>query len=219
MTAMGWHFLTKTRKLSHSDFRPVVAGESLRVEHPEQITLCRYGLHASIKALDALRFSFSLDAVVCRVALRGHILFGDDKMVGEERHCYWMADAGMEIAAFNLWMARRVIRKAKNENLKTRDYEYALYMMHLYITGMINSREMFDAAPRFNLSLSQYESQLAQEAIRSCVLLSSQAYIPVLCYLTYPQTAEWDALKEEFNARLTAGLYRLKPDHAPDEEV
>ena len=84
-----WHFLHESRCLQHDDGRPVVVGETLRVAGAP--ILCKHGLHASARAIDAL--SNAPGAVACLVTLGGEIAHSQDKSAAQERTVLWMVDA------------------------------------------------------------------------------------------------------------------------------
>jgi hypothetical protein len=85
----GWHFLTDDRRLQFGDREEVKVGEWLRVEG--ELKMCSWGLHASKRAIDALRYAPG--SVACRVELRSDLQHDDDKSVGRERRVMWMLDA------------------------------------------------------------------------------------------------------------------------------
>ena len=80
----AWHFLTKDKMLQYGDNREVRLGETLTVD-PAELNPCNYGLHASVRALDALKYLSWSDAVICYVELGGKIIEGGDKHVASER--------------------------------------------------------------------------------------------------------------------------------------
>ena len=68
----GWHFLRADHRLGHGDNREVHVREALTVDGPLEI--CRSGLHASPRALDA--FNYAPGPIACRVTLSGTIIRG-----------------------------------------------------------------------------------------------------------------------------------------------
>ena len=85
---------------------------------PGQPELCRRGLHASVYALDAL--SFASSPWVHRVEVSGSIMFGGDKIAGQERRHLWCMDATPVLHAFarscaldvaHLWDMPDVVRR------------------------------------------------------------------------------------------------------------
>jgi hypothetical protein len=106
---LGWWFCREERVLPHGDGRPVVAGEILTVPGP--VILCKRGLHASERPMDAL--SYAPGPILCRVRLSGEIVRGedkgDDKLAATERTVLWMADASATLWAFACDCAERAL--------------------------------------------------------------------------------------------------------------
>ena len=115
MTILAWHFIGHDRLMAHTGI-PVVSGETYRVEGP--LVMYEHGLHASERPIDALQYAPG--PVVCRVAMGGEIVTGDDKCVATERQVIWMADATEVLCAFarqcaldvaHLWDMPDVVRQ------------------------------------------------------------------------------------------------------------
>ena len=87
---LAWHF-TKGFKLR--DGQDLVAGRTYKVEGP--LRLCEHGLHASIRAIDALEYA--PDTVVSRVECSGDIVHGEDKLVCSQRKVLWCRDVSKEL--------------------------------------------------------------------------------------------------------------------------
>lgn len=85
---LAWHFLPASKCLSYGPHTPVEVGRELSVNPP--LRMCRHGLHASPRALDAFRFFRG--PIACRVELSGELLHGPDKICAERRKVLWMAD-------------------------------------------------------------------------------------------------------------------------------
>ena len=105
---LGWHFLPANGRLANGDGRQVVAGETYTVQG--EPVLCNRGLHASERAIDALRYAPG--AVVCYVRLSGTIIEDGDKAVATERTVLAMADATRMLHEFALWCAESALRDA-----------------------------------------------------------------------------------------------------------
>ena len=85
----AWHCTRIDKSLGYNDGRTVVAGETLI--HEGELVLCKRGLHASTRLLDALLYAPG--AYVWRVELSGTIVHGSDKLVASKRKPIWGFDA------------------------------------------------------------------------------------------------------------------------------
>jgi hypothetical protein len=87
-SVLAWHFLAADRKMAH-------VGEIVEpgyiYSHVGPLKLCEAGMHASIRAIDAIKYAPG--PVVCRVRCSGAMLDGSDKIVAQHREVLWMADA------------------------------------------------------------------------------------------------------------------------------
>lgn len=161
MTAMpqdavlAWHFLSSISgepRLRHGDGRLVVQGETLSVEGTPR--LCAYGLHASVKALDALSFTNG-DVFAQRVWVRGALQVGEDKLCGQQRHCIALLSAEQTrrvLQEFALWCAARALKR-KEHLLEATHFgrggrepdtrsEKALMVAALYLEGKATRQEV-----------------------------------------------------------------------------
>lgn len=101
-----WHFLPADRRLRYGTREEVEVGKTIRVEcHP---ILCESGLHASMRAIDALKYAPG--PIICRVTLGGVIVEGDDKVAAQERTVVWMADATNTLHEFACRCAEDALR-------------------------------------------------------------------------------------------------------------
>jgi len=92
-----WHFTNLDCKLRFDDGRKVVAGETLTVDRDP--ILCKRGLHASERIIDALSNAPGL--YVWSVALGGKRIDGDDKSAAQSRTALWGYDATDVILAWS----------------------------------------------------------------------------------------------------------------------
>ena len=88
-TVFAWHFSSADCKLGNGDGRAIKVGKTLEVDC--EPILCRQGLHASVKIIDALKYAPG--PYLWRVKLGGTIVTGDDKLVATERTHLWGFDA------------------------------------------------------------------------------------------------------------------------------
>ena len=116
---LAWHF-TGTTLLSGAPIPNI----GVRLTHDGALVMCNSGLHASVRAIDALQYTHG--HFVHRVRCEGEIIHGDDKLVCRERTIMWSADAESTLRAFaracaldvaHLWEMPPIVR----EFLKTGD--------------------------------------------------------------------------------------------------
>ena len=101
----AWHFLSNDKKFGYGDGNVAEPGYVYSVEGP--IKLCSWGLHASERAIDALKYAPG--NMIGRVVLSGEIIRGDDKLVATHREYLWIADAEETLRSFARWSALQVI--------------------------------------------------------------------------------------------------------------
>ena len=99
---LAWHFTAYPDKLS--DGSPRVVGVTEVYAGP--LLLCETGLHASIRAIDAL--FYAPGPYVSLVSCEGVVL-GDDKLVCSHRKPLWMVDATETLRWFARECARSVL--------------------------------------------------------------------------------------------------------------
>ena len=115
---LAWHFVSGPLPGVLRDGCPVPADGEWLV-HDGEIVPCESGLHASVRAIDALYYAPG--PIVCRGELDGEIVeHGSDKIVGRRRRVLWRADATDVLRAFacdqalsvaHLWEMPRVGRE------------------------------------------------------------------------------------------------------------
>lgn len=109
---LGWHFVKNDRRLGYDDNRIVKAGRTYKVSRDKPLSLCKYGLHASKRCIDALKYSPG--PVVCRVELLGEIRHDTDKSVAYERSVLWTLDAEMILHEFACRCAEGALKQVDN---------------------------------------------------------------------------------------------------------
>jgi hypothetical protein len=107
-----WHFTTLDKKLGYGDGRLIIAGEKLTVPGP--IVLCKSGLHASKRLLDALKYAPG--AYLWEVELSGEVIHGDDKSVATERTALCGFDASEVLRKFSRMVALQAVEKHWDES-------------------------------------------------------------------------------------------------------
>ena len=104
---MGWHFLPADRRTRYSG-DPVEIGKALEVAPP--LVLCKRGLHASRRAIDALQYSPG--PIACRVKLSGEIVEGNGKLCASRRVVVAWCDATTLLHTFACDVADEALRVA-----------------------------------------------------------------------------------------------------------
>lgn len=99
---LAWHFVGRTLR----DGRPVPP-DGTPLTHTGNVVLCRSGLHASTRVIDALLYAPG--ATLCRVALDGVIQHAEDKLVASQRTIIWRVDAAPALWKFARWCALSVV--------------------------------------------------------------------------------------------------------------
>ena len=132
----AWHILNKERQLNYGHGEIVEAGKIYKCEFPyvynhntyDELTLCKAGMHGSIKPLDAL--TYASGPIICRVEITGKIVKGADKIVGVERKILNLFDGTDVLKKFarmcaldvvDLWDAPDIVidyLKTGNEDLR-----------------------------------------------------------------------------------------------------
>jgi hypothetical protein len=105
----AWHWLRADKRLNYPPHEDVDVGKAFRVEPP--LSLCNRGLHASIRAIDALQYAPG--PIVCRVSVWGEAIHGDDKLCAENRLVIWMADATNVLHAFACDVAEEALNRER----------------------------------------------------------------------------------------------------------
>lgn len=128
---LGWWFAADDT-LPNGDGRAVVVGETLTVPGP--VVLCERGLHASRRAVDALRYAPG--SILYRVRLSGEVVEDDDKMVATKRTALWRIDATRALRLFACDAAESALlsERAAGRDPDPRSWE-AIRVTRLWIDG------------------------------------------------------------------------------------
>lgn len=91
----AFYFATKERKLRYNDNRQIIVGETHTVEG--ELELCKNGLHASTRLIDAL--SYAPGPILYLVDVKDYVI-GDDKLAAMERTYFAEFDATTTLQHF-----------------------------------------------------------------------------------------------------------------------
>lgn len=113
---LAWHFLKNNKFMCYDRSSEIArAGKTYSIADDQVPELCKYGMHGSIHALDAV--GFAPGSIVCRVEISGDVLYADNKLVGRHRKVLWMADASDVLTKFSKWCVSQVISQIPDPNL------------------------------------------------------------------------------------------------------
>lgn len=130
---LGWHF--SNGSLAYGDDRKIVAGKLYTVKKP--IVLCNHGLHASVRAIDAL--AYAPGSIISRVELSGEVIEGDDKVVASRRKVIAVADASKVLHRFATDVAADAVLALKNPDPRLLE---AIRVKRLWIEGKATDEEL-----------------------------------------------------------------------------
>ncbi|MBF8297380.1 MAG: hypothetical protein HW395_37 [candidate division NC10 bacterium] len=138
-TMLGWHWLAVDRRLQHGARQVVEVGRTYTATGPPG--MCRNGMHASRRALDALEYAPG--PIICRVRLGGPILHDDDKSVAATRIVLWMADATIRLHEFALVCAQGALgsRAATGAEVDARSWA-VLEIKRRWLKGKATDQEL-----------------------------------------------------------------------------
>jgi hypothetical protein len=189
-------------RLPHGDGRVVKVGETLSVEGP--IVACKSGLHASVRAFDALQYAPG--GTICRVEVWGDVQKEEDKIAGRHRRVLWMADASAALRLFACDCAEEACRVAKWTDDRSLN---AIRVAQLYAEGKATRDELNaarDAAWAAARDAAEAASWAAAEAV---------AWAAAGDAAGAAARAAWDASGAAQDKALTECLMALKPKETP----
>ena len=206
---LAWYFLPDDRKLRYAPYTPVEPGQVLRVEGP--LELCRRGLHASIRPLDALRYAPG--SIVCRVEMGGDILHGDDKLCASERKTLWVADATNALHEFACLCAEReLLRRRRAGREPDKRCWAAIEAKRAWLRGEIDD-EALAAAADAAWDAARAARAAADTAAEAAAWAAARAAVgaAVDAAMAAAWAAAWAAARAEQNAELERALGELAP--------
>jgi hypothetical protein len=210
---VGWHFLKDDRRLRWGTEQKIRKGTLCKVKG--RLSLCEYGLHASKKAFDALKYAPG--SIVCRVELRGKILEADDKACAEQRKVLAIADATSVLHEFACWCAEGALkreRKAGREPDK-RSWD-AIKTKRRWLRGNASDDELAAASTAARDAAGAAASAAASTAASTAAWAAASAAASTAAWdaastaaSAAASTAAWDAARDAQNRKLTKMLEGL----------
>jgi len=226
---LAWHFLPEDRRLRWGTQALVEPDTIYYWDGP--LAMCESGLHASVRALDALRYAPG--PIVCRVRMWGEMIKEADKICAREREVLWMADASRILHEFACDCAERALKlagvtdercwkaiEAKREWLRGEASDEELSVA--WTAARQAAWEAVEAAAwtaaRLAAETAAPEAAGAAEAAAGTAALeAAQAAAWTAAWLaarTDARTDAWTAAGEAQNRKLTTVLERLEAELA-----
>lgn len=139
MSIEAWHFLPTNNRLGYGDDRRIEIGKPLSVTPP--LTLCTHGLHASLRAIDALMFAQS--SIISRVVLDGETHYGRDKLCAETRTPLWIADVSCLLHEFACWCAEQALNAERAAGREPHKHSWnAIAVKRSWLGGVATDQEL-----------------------------------------------------------------------------
>jgi len=196
--------------------RPLKVHKGQTLRHRGPLKLCRKGLHASIKSLDALKYAPG--SVVCRVECSGDVIHGEDKLVCSRRRVLWTKNVGRSLHEFAIWCAEEALGKARNPDPRSLK---AVEIKKLWLEGKATDEGLKvarDAARDAAREAASEVASAANEAAREAASeVAWDAAREAAWYATWDAAgyAAWDAvdeaIRESQNEELERRLLALCP--------
>jgi len=204
---LGWHFLREDGRTGYGGRKPV-PGTLMRCKG--ELELCANGLHASQRAIDALRYAPG--PVVQRVELIGERVDSYDKSCANARRCLWIADASRTLHEFALWCRERAISQEWRAGYKpdSRLIE-ALAVERRWLNGQATDEGL---CARFSSSWAA-EKSATWSAMWSAAKEAGSSvarYASMYVEMEAARDAAWAATWEVHNAELHDRLMALAPE-------
>ena len=212
---LAWHFLPENGRLAYTN-RPVKVGGANTVKPP--IVPCQRGLHASVRAIDALEYAPG--PVVCRVECSGEIVpHGGDKLACSRRKVLAMADATTLLHEFACWCAEQALARAQDPAPRS---VAAIAAKRAWLRGEIGDRELAAAREAAWAAAGEAAREAAWEAAGEAAREAAWEAAGAAARAAARETA-WVAARvaarEAQNAELEARLFALLSLPAPAREA
>ena len=142
---LAWHFIQPNKKECFEPHRDILVGKTLTCDK-DKLELCKYGLHASVKPLDALSYLQWDNAIICRVKLTGKILEQANKLCAEKRTVLWMAQVDKTLHEFACWCAEQTLYFFEKDYPKDKRPRLAIKAKRDFLAGKITAKELSAAS-------------------------------------------------------------------------
>ena len=129
-------------RLDYGDGRVVRVGETLEVTGAP--VLCEWGLHASRRVIDALRYAHG--PILACVRLSGKIVEGNDKLVATARETVWLGDVSVTLQHFACDVAERTLQAERDAGREPDPSSWeAIAVKRRWLAGEATDAELSEA--------------------------------------------------------------------------
>jgi len=194
-----WHFLPANCRTRYSD-ELVQVGTTLRYDG--RLRLCRTGLHASERAIDAL--GYAPGPVACAGTLGRRIVRGDDKVCSESRTVVAMEDVSLILYEFACSEAERAVAARREEGYELPDVvDAAIAARRGWLIGEVFDSEVAAAARATESATRATESatRATESAVRA---VKSAARVAWSAAWGAAESAAWAAESAAYSAAESA---------------
>jgi hypothetical protein len=199
----AWHFIRDDSTIKTSSMkRPLKVHQGQILRHRGPLELCRKGLHASIKPLDALEYAPG--TMICRVECSGDVIYGEDKLVCSRRKVLWAKDASRPLHEFAIWCASRALEKIGDPDPRSLR---AVEVKKLWLDGEATNEELDDAGHAARCAAWDSARDAAQKAAwHAAWRAASEAAKDAAWAAAWwaARFAAWETQNEELERRLLA---------------
>jgi hypothetical protein len=176
MSVLAWHFVHQSRRTAiYVDGRPEYTGPVVEPGLVQRIdgapVCCERGLHASLRAIDAL--AYAPGPIVCRVELDGEIAHQHDKCAAQVRRVLWCADATRTLHEFACECAESVLHLVLHEYSIAA--ALAIHVKRLWLDGEADDNDLATARAAAWAAAGDAAGAAAGEAARATAWAAARA--------------------------------------------
>ena len=136
---LAWHVVNEDFTLNY-DLSDVEVCPGLELEYDGELELCRSGLHASVRLLDALLYGNS--GVICRVEVGENYIESSDKLVSDYRKVIAVADCTEILQQFAIEVAEDVLHIFETEYPNDTRPRAAIEAAKAYLLNELSLKEL-----------------------------------------------------------------------------
>ena len=200
---MYYHFVSANKRLRY-DLKDIEVSVGMKLAFEGEPILCEQGLHASVRALDALRYAPPDAQWLCGVTLSGTVVHGEGKSAATERTIVWILNVRKLLVEFALWNAEQAFAAIRAIGLQPDERSIeAVRVVRLWLVDGVSEDELSAAADAADAAYAA--ARAAYAAARAAARAADVAY-----------AAQNEQLEKMINAAL-AEQHRMHDDLTLDD--